>query len=104
MEKMARRTNHPWQRTADSLTTAPPGDVEKNGSTTARLTQPSGEGNTLEMWVQIRRTEEELMEMGTMDNTLLQDEYAVTKGLVSAVETLIRTGAASTSETMPCFI
>ena len=44
------------------------------------------------------------MEMGTMDNTLLQDEYAVTKGLVSAVETLIRTGAASTSETMPCFI
>ena len=45
------------------------------------------------MWNQIRRTEEDPMEMGTGDNTLLPDEYAVTKGLVSAVETLIRTGA-----------
>ena len=33
------------------------------------------------------------MEMETMDNTLLPDEYAVTKGLVSALETLSRTGA-----------
>lgn len=48
----------------------------------------------LDVWNQIRRTEEESMEMGTMDNTLLPDEYAVTKGLVSAVETLLsKTGA-----------
>jgi hypothetical protein len=47
----------------------------------------------LDVWNQIRRTEEEPMEMGTRGNTLLPDEYAVTKGLVSAVRTLTRTGA-----------
>jgi hypothetical protein len=33
------------------------------------------------------------MEMGTMDNRLLQDHGAGTEGLVLAVETLSRTGA-----------
>ena len=33
------------------------------------------------------------MEMETMDNTLLPDHSTGTEGLVSAVETLIRTGA-----------
>ena len=45
------------------------------------------------VWDQIRRTEEELMEMGTMDNTPLQDHGVGTEGLVSTVETLSRTGA-----------
>ena len=45
------------------------------------------------------------MEMGTMDNTLLQHEYAVTEGLVRAVETLLsKTAAGSTSDAMPFFI
>jgi hypothetical protein len=58
----------------------------------------------LEVWDQIRRTEEEPMEMGTRDNTLLLDLGAGTERLVRAVETLSRTGAGSTSETMLCFI
>ena len=66
--------------------------VEANGSTPAR---PKGRAASTRagVWDQIRRTEEEPMEMGTRDNTLLPDEYAVTKGLVSAVGTLTRTGA-----------
>ena len=67
----------------------------ENGSTAARPTQPSGEQNTitLAVWDQIRRTEEELMEMGTMDNTLLQNHGAGIKGRVRAVEKLSRIGA-----------
>ena len=44
------------------------------------------------------------MEMGTMDNTLLSDHGAGIEGLLRAVETLNRTGAGSTSETMLCLI
>ena len=44
------------------------------------------------------------MEMGTMDNTLLQDQGAEAEGLVRALETLSRIGAGSTSETMLLFI
>ena len=44
------------------------------------------------------------MEMGAMDNRLLPDHGTGIEGLVSAVETLIRIGIGSTSETMPCFI
>jgi hypothetical protein len=58
----------------------------------------------LDVWNQIRRTEEEPMEMGTMDNTLLPDHGAETEGLVRAVGKLSRIGAGSTSETMPFFI
>jgi hypothetical protein len=101
---MARGTNQIEPRTTDGLTTTPPGDVEKKGPASARPTQPSGERNTLEVWDQIRRTEEELMEMGTMDNTLLQDHGTGTKGRIRAVETLSTISAGSTSETMPCFI
>jgi hypothetical protein len=68
-------------------------DVEKNGSAVARSTQPSGERNTLVVWDQIRRTEEEPMEMGTMDNTLLHDHDARTEGLIRAGEEPSRIGA-----------
>ena len=63
-------------------------DVEKNGSAVARSTEPSGERNIVEVWDQIRRTEKDLMEMGTMDNTLPQDHGAGTEGLVRTAETL----------------
>ena len=68
-------------------------DVEKIGSAVARPTQPSGERNTLDVWNQIRRTEEELMEMGTMDNTLLQGHGPGTEGRGRAGETLSRIDA-----------
>lgn len=42
----------------------------------------------LEMWDQIRRTEEELMEMGTMEHALLQDHGGGTEGFIRAVEKL----------------
>ena len=58
----------------------------------------------LEVWDQIRRTEEEPMEMGTMDNRLLQDHSTGTEGLGRAVERLSKIGAWSSSETMLCFI
>ena len=68
--------------------------VEENGSASARPTLPSDKRNTLlDVWNQIRRTEEEPMEMGTMDNTLLQDQGAEAEGLVRALETLSRIGA-----------
>jgi hypothetical protein len=68
--------------------------VEENGSTSARPTLPSGKRNTLlDVWNQIRRTEEDPIEMGTMDNTLLLDQGAVAEGLVSAVEKLTKIGA-----------
>ena len=47
----------------------------------------------LEVWDQIRRTEEEPMEMGTIDNPLLQDHGPGTEGPVSAAEKLSGTGA-----------
>ena len=57
----------------------------------------------LDVWNQIRRTEEEPMEMGIRGNTLLRDGTG-TEGRVSAVEKLSKIGAGSTSETMLCFI
>jgi hypothetical protein len=56
------------------------------------------------VWNQIRRTEEDPMEMGTMENTLLPDHGAETEGLVRAAEKLSRIGAGSMSETMLFFI
>ena len=47
----------------------------------------------LEVWDQIRRTEEELMEMGTMKNALLQDHCIQTDGTGSTAAGLSKIGA-----------
>ena len=49
--------------------------------------------NELEVWDQIRRTEEELMERGTMEEALLQDHHVEAEGTVSKAAGVSRIGA-----------
>lgn len=56
----------------------------------AQLTELIGERPAPDVWDQIRRTEEELMEMGTMDQALLQD-HSVETGETLRVTTGLRT-------------
>jgi hypothetical protein len=46
--------------------------------------------NELEVSNQIRRTEEESMEMGTMDKTLLREPRVETEGIVRSMKGLSR--------------
>jgi hypothetical protein len=48
--------------------------------------------NNLEVWDQIRRTEEEAMEMGTMEEALLQNHCVGTEGAVSTAAELSKIG------------
>lgn len=62
----------------------------------------SGE-KELEVWYQIRRTEEESMERGTMETALLHEHRVWTARDVRSVEGLRRSVAQSTSATELCF-
>ena len=55
--------------------------------------QPKRRAKELDVWNQIRRTEEEPMEMGIKDNTPLHDHGAGTEGRVSTVGKLSKIGA-----------
>ena len=62
----------------------------------------SGE-KEMEMWYQIRRTEEESMESGTMETALLHEHRVWTARVVRSVEGLRMSVAQSTSATALCF-
>jgi hypothetical protein len=79
---------HDGIRTSDRVTAAPPdkcvGQSNQHGST-------FGIGlcvNKLEVWNQIRRTEEEAMEMGTMEHALLPDHGVETECAMRVVAML----------------
>ena len=56
----------------------------------------------LEVWDQIRRTEEDRMEIGTMDDALLPGDSAEAGYIPISMDRLSRSGAGSTSATDPC--
>lgn len=84
------------------------GDISRqsweNGSTSAQPTEASSEWNTREVRNQIRRTEKEAMEMGTMEWVRFTDHIGWAEGLTGVVAPLTSIGGAYTSATVLIFI
>lgn len=88
---MLRATSHTRGAAADGFTMAPPDGVGKMEWINARSAdRAERRANELEAEDQIRRTEEEPMEMGTMDKALLREHGVGIEGMVRSMDGLSR--------------